>query len=92
MKRLFAPEIGLGAGALIAPTAALNAQAGPPANWSSTPTKSEPRIYPGQSGCQWLRSNPFPDSGHPNWIIDNASEPASGQQRWMDTVVSVRKA
>jgi anaerobic selenocysteine-containing dehydrogenase len=32
------------------------------------------------------------DSVHPNWIIDNASEPISGQQRWMDTVVSVRKA
>ncbi|MBT7942481.1 MAG: molybdopterin-dependent oxidoreductase [Alphaproteobacteria bacterium] len=30
-------------------------------------------------------------SAHPNWIIDNASEPISGQQRWMDTVVSVRK-
>ncbi len=28
---------------------------------------------------------------HPNWIIDNAAEPISGQQRWMDTVVSVRK-
>ncbi len=32
------------------------------------------------------------DGVHPNWIIDNASEPISGQQRWMDTVVSVRKA
>jgi len=32
------------------------------------------------------------DGGHPNWIIDNASEPVSGQQRWMDTVVSVSKA
>ncbi len=29
---------------------------------------------------------------HANWIIDNVSEPISGQQRWMDTVVSVRKA
>lgn len=28
---------------------------------------------------------------HPNWIIDNISEPISGQQRWMDTVVSVSK-
>ena len=27
----------------------------------------------------------------PNWIIDNVPEPVSGQQRWMDTVVSVRK-
>ncbi len=32
------------------------------------------------------------EGAHPNWIIDNASEPISGQQRWMDTVVSVRKA
>jgi len=31
------------------------------------------------------------DGGHPNWVIDNASEPISGQQRWMDTVVSVKK-
>jgi len=29
---------------------------------------------------------------HPNWIIDNVSEPISGQQRWMDTVVTVEKA
>ena len=29
---------------------------------------------------------------HPNWIIDNIAEPVSGQQRWMDTVVSVLKA
>jgi len=29
---------------------------------------------------------------HPNWIIQNVAEPVSGQQRWMDTVVSVVKA
>ena len=29
---------------------------------------------------------------HPNWIIPNAGDPVSGMQRWMDTVVSVRKA
>ena len=29
---------------------------------------------------------------HPNWIIDNVAEPVSGQQRWMDTVVSLYKA
>jgi len=28
---------------------------------------------------------------HPNWIIPNAPDPISGQQRWMDTVVNVRK-
>jgi anaerobic selenocysteine-containing dehydrogenase len=28
---------------------------------------------------------------HPNWIIDNTSEHISGQQRWMDTVVSISK-
>jgi len=32
------------------------------------------------------------DNGvHPNWIIPNAADPISGQQRWMDTVVSVEK-
>ncbi len=29
---------------------------------------------------------------HPNWIIPNSPEPISGQQRWMDTVVTVAKA
>jgi len=29
---------------------------------------------------------------HPNWIINNVAEPVSGQQRWMDTVVTVIKA
>jgi anaerobic selenocysteine-containing dehydrogenase len=29
---------------------------------------------------------------HPNWIIPNKPDPISGQQRWMDTVVKVRKA
>jgi anaerobic selenocysteine-containing dehydrogenase len=32
------------------------------------------------------------DGDHPNWIIAKSSEPISGQQRWMDTVVSVTKA
>ena len=31
------------------------------------------------------------DSIHPNWIINNVSEPISGQQRWMDTVVKVSR-
>ena len=26
---------------------------------------------------------------HPNWIIPNAPDPINGQQRWMDTVVTV---
>ncbi len=29
---------------------------------------------------------------HPNWIIPNSSDPISGQQSWMDTVVKVTKA
>ncbi|HDZ26347.1 MAG TPA: DMSO reductase, partial [Candidatus Aminicenantes bacterium] len=29
---------------------------------------------------------------HPNWIIPNSPDPINGQQRWMDTVVTVRKA
>ncbi|MBT6406811.1 MAG: DMSO reductase, partial [Rhodospirillaceae bacterium] len=33
------------------------------------------------------------DNGvHPNWIIPNSVDPITGQQRWMDTVVSVTKA
>lgn len=28
---------------------------------------------------------------HPNWIIPNSPDPISGQQRWMDTVVTVEK-
>ena len=27
---------------------------------------------------------------HPNWVIPNAPDPIAGQQRWMDTVVSVK--
>jgi anaerobic selenocysteine-containing dehydrogenase len=29
---------------------------------------------------------------HPNWIIPNSPDPVNGQQRWMDTVVTVTKA
>jgi anaerobic selenocysteine-containing dehydrogenase len=29
---------------------------------------------------------------HPNYIIPNSSDPITGQQRWMDTVVKVEKA
>lgn len=29
---------------------------------------------------------------HPNWVIANSPDPINGQQRWMDTVVSVIKA
>lgn len=32
------------------------------------------------------------DTISPNWIINNVAEPVSGQQRWMDTVVTVIKA
>ncbi len=28
---------------------------------------------------------------HPNWIVPNTPDPISGQQRWMDTVVTVTK-
>jgi thiosulfate reductase / polysulfide reductase chain A len=34
---------------------------------------------------KWWRSN----GAHPNWIIPSSVEPRSGQQRWMDTVVTV---
>jgi len=29
---------------------------------------------------------------HPNWAIPNTPDPINGQQRWMDTVVTVKKA
>lgn len=29
---------------------------------------------------------------HPNWIIPNSPDPVNGQQRWMDTVVTITKA
>jgi anaerobic selenocysteine-containing dehydrogenase len=29
---------------------------------------------------------------HPNWVIPNSPDPVNGQQRWMDTVVTVTKA
>ncbi len=29
---------------------------------------------------------------HPNWVIGNKADPMSGQMRWMDTVVSVKRA
>ncbi len=37
---------------------------------------------------KWWKSN----GGHPNWVIPNDPDPISGQQRWMDTVVTVSKA
>ena len=36
---------------------------------------------------KWWTTN----GAHPNWIIPNKPDPISGQQRWMDTVVSVSK-
>ncbi len=29
---------------------------------------------------------------HPNWVIPNAADPIAGQQRWMDTVVTIELA
>jgi hypothetical protein len=28
---------------------------------------------------------------HPNWLIPNRPDPINGQQRWMDTVVTVTR-
>ncbi|MBI2522333.1 MAG: molybdopterin-dependent oxidoreductase [Bdellovibrio sp.] len=36
---------------------------------------------------KWWKDN----GEHPNWIIPNSTDPIGGQQRWMDTVVKVRK-
>lgn len=38
--------------------------------------------------AKWWKRN----GTHPNWIIPNDPDPISGEQRWMDTVVSVRRA
>ena len=43
---------------------------------------------PGHENKMWWKSH----GEHPNWIIPNDPDPISGQQRWMDTVVSVTKA
>ncbi|MDP6175037.1 MAG: molybdopterin dinucleotide binding domain-containing protein, partial [Rhodospirillales bacterium] len=40
------------------------------------------------SGRKWWKRNGV----HPNWIIPNAPDPANGQMRFMDTVVTVAKA
>jgi anaerobic selenocysteine-containing dehydrogenase len=37
----------------------------------------------------WWKPNP--KHKHPNWIIPVSSEPINGQQRWMDTVVTLVK-
>lgn len=37
---------------------------------------------------QWWKAN----GTHPNWVIPDSPEPVSGQQRWMDTVVTVTRA
>jgi len=37
---------------------------------------------------KWWKDNGV----HPNWIIPNSTCPIGGQQRWMDTVVKVKKA
>jgi thiosulfate reductase / polysulfide reductase chain A len=45
-------------------------------------------VDPPQEELKWWPT----DGDHPNRIIPNSPEPISGQQRWMDTVVSVTKA
>lgn len=43
---------------------------------------------PPHEAHKWWKAN----RAHPNWIIPVTCDPISGQQRWMDTVVSVVKA
>jgi hypothetical protein len=39
-----------------------------------------------------LKRKWWKDTGaHPNWIIPNRPDPVNGQQRFMDTVVTVAK-
>jgi thiosulfate reductase/polysulfide reductase chain A len=40
----------------------------------------------------WWHHKTVNNGVHPNWIIGNKADPASGQLRFMDTVVSVTKA
>jgi len=41
-----------------------------------------------ENGEIWWRGN---HGHHPNWVIPNWPDPISGEQRWMDTVVTVTK-
>ncbi len=41
-----------------------------------------------ENGEIWWRGN---HGQHPNWVIPNWPDPISGEQRWMDTVVTVTK-
>lgn len=53
---------------------------GNPARTGAMPDPDDARIW-------WAGSNGV----HPNWIIPNKPDPISGEQRWMDTVVTVEK-
>ena len=50
---------------------------------SPTGTNDDPQLR-----LKWWKNN----GAHPNWVIPNSPDPVNGQQRWMDTVVEVRKA
>jgi hypothetical protein len=57
MRLLFVPALGLGAGALMALSNAVTAQAGPPADWAAVPTTTVKLFYPGESSYDWLRTS-----------------------------------
>ena len=50
--------------------------------------KKAPMAKQDTNDHMWWKSH----GEHPNWIIPNDPDPISGQQRWMDTVVTVRKS
>ncbi len=56
--------------------------------YASDTAASAARNDDGDLGRKWWKGN----GAHPNWIIPNAPDPISGQQRWMDTVVEVTRA
>jgi anaerobic selenocysteine-containing dehydrogenase len=52
--------------------------------------KSSPQAQPSvpDRDTRWWTDNGV----HPNWLIPNSPDPINGQQRWMDTVVTVTRA
>jgi len=52
--------------------------------------KSSPQAQPSvpDRDTRWWTENGV----HPNWLIPNSPDPINGQQRWMDTVVTVTRA
>ncbi len=57
MKHILNPTLRVGAGALLTLYSSGAVLAGPPADWSTVPTKTVTLFYPGESTYDWLRSS-----------------------------------